>query len=97
MNQNVSGLGVKFSNTGNALSDDVIMSGIKGIQDSKKDIVFENLKNYFSALYEIGTIIKSKGNINANFINYIFKQKSLDFMLSGDADINNFLSKIKAI
>ncbi|EOQ8522250.1 cysteine protease, partial [Escherichia coli] len=42
MNQNVSGLGVKFSNTGNALSDDVIMSGIKGIQDSKKDIVFEN-------------------------------------------------------
>ncbi|PKJ36162.1 hypothetical protein CXF11_00160, partial [Escherichia coli] len=32
MNQNVSGLGVKFSNTGNALSDDVIMSGIKGIQ-----------------------------------------------------------------
>ncbi len=95
MNQNVSGLGVKFSNTGNALSDDVIMSGIKGIQDSKKDIVFENLKNYFSALYEIGTIIKSKGNINANFINYIFKQKSLDFMLSGDADINNFLSKSK--
>ncbi|EFH0086634.1 YopT-type cysteine protease domain-containing protein, partial [Escherichia coli] len=95
MNQNVSGLGVKFSNTGNALSDDVIMSGIKGIQDSKKDIVFENLKNYFSALYEIGTIIKNKGNINANFINYIFKQKSLDFMLSGDADINNFLSKSK--
>ncbi|EES3896367.1 hydrogenase, partial [Escherichia coli] len=37
-------MGVKFSNTGNALSDDVIMSGIKGIQDSKKDIVFENLK-----------------------------------------------------
>ncbi|EQA4516481.1 TcdA/TcdB catalytic glycosyltransferase domain-containing protein [Escherichia coli] len=95
MNQNVSGLGVKFSNTDNALSDDVIMSGIKEIQDSKKDIIFENLKNYFSALYETGTIIKNKGNINANLIKYIFKQKSLDFMLSGDADITNFLSKSK--
>ncbi|EEX3886669.1 hydrogenase, partial [Escherichia coli] len=51
-------MGVKFSNTDNALSDDVIMSGIKEIQDSKKDIIFENLKNYFSALYETGTIIK---------------------------------------
>ncbi|ENB4455546.1 YopT-type cysteine protease domain-containing protein, partial [Escherichia albertii] len=95
MNQNVSGLGVKFSNTDNALSDDVIISGIKEIQDSKKDIIFENLKNYFSALYETGTIIKNKGNINANLIKYIFKQKSLDFMLSGDADITNFLSKSK--
>ncbi|EFM9221636.1 hydrogenase, partial [Escherichia coli] len=55
-------MGVKFSNTDNALSDDVIMSGIKEIQDSKKDIIFENLKNYFSALYETGTIIKNKGN-----------------------------------
>ncbi len=95
MNQNVSGLGVKFSNTGNALSDDVIISGIKEIQDSKKDIVFENIKSYFSALYLTGTIIKNKGNINANLIKYIFKQKSIDFMLSGDADITNFLSKSK--
>lgn len=47
MNQNVSGMGVKFSNTGNALSDDVIMSGIKEIQDSNKDIIFENIKIIF--------------------------------------------------
>ncbi|HCP8234474.1 TPA: DUF3491 domain-containing protein [Escherichia coli] len=95
MNQNVSGMGVKFSNTGNALSDDVIMSGIKEIQDSNKDIIFENIKNYFSALYATGTIIKNKGNINANLIKYIFKQKSIDFMLSDDANITNFLSKSK--
>ncbi|HBJ0558561.1 TPA: DUF3491 domain-containing protein [Escherichia coli] len=95
MNQNVSGMGVKFSNTGNALSDDVIMSGIKEIQDSNKDIIFENIKNYFSALYAAGTIIKNKGNINANLIKYIFKQKSIDFMLSDDANITNFLSKSK--
>ncbi|MDM4921989.1 hypothetical protein QT346_01285 [Escherichia coli] len=66
------------------------MSGIKEIQDSNKDIIFENIKNYFSALYATGTIIKNKGNINANLIKYIFKQKSIDFMLSDDANITNF-------
>ncbi|ENB0951834.1 DUF3491 domain-containing protein [Escherichia coli] len=95
MTQNVSGLGIKFSNMNNGLSDEVIMSGIKEMPGSPKDIISENLKEYFSALYETGIVLKNRGNVNENLIKYIFKQRSLDFMLSSDVDITKFLSESK--
>lgn len=92
MNLNVSAFGMKFSSTDSSLNSDVMLSGIQN-GFTNNNMPPQEMENFFSIIYDIKSEIKNNKSITLDLIKSKFQERSLDFMLTNDSDIINFLYK----
>ncbi|HHR5887065.1 TPA: TcdA/TcdB catalytic glycosyltransferase domain-containing protein [Providencia alcalifaciens] len=92
MNLSVSSFGLKFSNTDNSFSSDVMLSGIQN-EHIETNVNLHEMENFFSLIYEIKREINEKKSITLESIKSRFQEQSLGFMLQNDSSISDFLKK----